>query len=85
MDVVIGDLLTIEGKKYITLEVLDYEGSNYIFTNLMTDDEETTEDFYIFRVINNEVEMVLEEKLKNILIPKFQELLENDLKKIIEE
>lgn len=85
MDVVIGDLLTIEGKKYITLEVLDYEGSNYIFTNLMTDDEETTEDFYIFRVINNEVEMVLEEKLKNILISKFQELLENDLKKIIDE
>lgn len=85
MDVVIGDLLTIEGKKYITLEVLDYEGSNYVFTNLMTDDEETTEDFYIFRVINNEVEMVLEEKLKNILIPKFQELLENDLKKIIDE
>lgn len=85
MDVVIGDLLTIEGKKYITLEVLDYEGSNYIFTNLMTDDEETTEDFYIFRVINNEVEMVLEEKLKNILIPKFQKLLENDLKKIIDE
>lgn len=85
MDVVIGDLLTIEGKKYITLEVLDYEGSNYIFTNLMTDDEETTEDFYIFRVINDEVEMVLEEKLKNILIPKFQELLENDLKKIIDE
>ena len=85
MDVVIGDLLTIEGKKYITLEVLDYEGSNYVFTNLMTDDEETTEDFYIFRVINNEVEMVLEEKLKNILISKFQELLENDLKKIIDE
>lgn len=85
MDVVIGDLLTIVGKKYITLEVLDYEGSNYVFTNLMTDDEETTEDFYIFRVINNEVEMVLEEKLKNILISKFQELLENDLKKIIDE
>ena len=85
MDVVIGDLLTIDGKKYITLEVLDYEGSNYIFTNLITDDEETTEDFYIFRVINNEVEMVLEEKLKNILIPKFQKLLENDLKKIIDE
>ena len=75
MDIAIGDLLTVEGKKYITLEKTTYENNKYLFVNEVTNDEEdVTENFYI-----------LKEDLKNTLISKFQQLLEKDIKELLEE
>ena len=80
-NVSVGDLLTIEGKKYITLELLNYENNDYLFVNEMTDEEEVTEDFYIFKLFyDGSIRIVTEERLKQVLIPKFQELLKNDIR-----
>lgn len=81
--IIAGDLLTIEGKKYITLETLTYENNNYAFVNEMTEDEEATEDFYIFKIFDDGIRIVVEETLKNTLLPKFQELLEKDIKELL--
>lgn len=80
MDFVVGDLLTIEGEKYITLEELVYENNQYIFVNKVTSEEEITDDYYIFKIVDDGIKIVVEENLKNILIPKFQKKLEQDLR-----
>lgn len=79
-----ADLLAIDGNKYITLAVLSYDGVNYAFTNKITDDEEITEEFYIFREYYNGYEKVVDEKIANILLPKFQKMLEDDLKSLMD-
>lgn len=83
MDFVIGDLLTIEGNKYMTLETLTHENNQYIFVNKVLNDEEVSDEYYIFKVLKNGVKLITDEDVINILIPKFQELLKKDIKELI--
>ena len=85
MSVIKGDLLTIEGIKYITLETLSYEGNDYAFVNKVTVNEEITDEYYIFKVNGNNIVIVVDDNLRNILIPKFEELLRKDIQDIINE
>ena len=85
MSVIKGDLLTIEGIKYITLETLSYEGNEYAFVNKVTENEEITEEYYIFKVNGDNIVIVVDDNLRNILIPKFEELLRKDIQDIINE
>ena len=50
MEIVVGDLITVEGVQYITLEKLTHEGNNYIFVNKVINEEELTDEFYIFKI-----------------------------------
>lgn len=84
MDVVVGDLLTVEGKKYIVLEMLDYENNKYAFVNMMTDAEEATDEFYIFEVLESGINIVVDDGLREILLIKFQKLLQVDIAKIMQ-
>lgn len=83
MNIVIGDLLTVEGEKYITLQKINYEGFDYVFVNKTVSDDEVSDEFYIMKVVNDGVSIVIEEELKNILIPKFQELLIKDMNELL--
>ena len=83
MDIAIGELLTIEEKKYITLEVLTHKGNNYAFVNKVTDEDECTDEFYIFEILEDGIRIVIEDKLKNELMTKFQNLLEKDIKELL--
>lgn len=85
MQIMIGDLLTIEENKYITLEKLTYNNDNYIFVNKVIDDDNVSDEFYIFKIINDSVIMIEEDNLKNILIPKFEKLLKNDIIELMQE
>lgn len=85
MNVIVGDLLTVEEIKYIVLEMLNYDGNDYAFVNKMTNEEEATEDFYIFKILGDSISVVVEENLKNVLMLKFQALLRNDIEKIMED
>lgn len=80
-----ADLLEIDGEKYITLAVLSYEGANYAFTNKITENEEVTEDFYIFREYYNGYDKIVDENIINMLLPKFQKMVKEDLKKLMSE
>lgn len=84
MDVAVGDLLTVEGKKYIVLEMLDYENNKYAFVNMMTDAEEATDEFYIFEVLESGINIVVDDGLREILLIKFQKLLQVDIAKIMQ-
>lgn len=87
MKIEIADLITRPDGKYITLDVTNYEGKNYAFTNKLTDDEneEPTEEFYVFTVINEKIEKITDENLINKLLPIFQKNLEIEFKKIMED
>ena len=83
MEIIKGDLLKIENKKYMTLEILMHENNKYAFVNEVTANEEVTEDFYILKVLEDGVRIVIEENLQKVLIPKFQDLLKQDIKDLI--
>lgn len=85
MDIVIGDLLTLEDGKYITLEKLTHENDEYIFVNKVIDEENVSDEFYIFKITGDNVIIVIEDNLKNILIPKFENLLKKDIDKLLQE
>lgn len=82
MDIVVGDLLTINGEKYITMDTVLYDGINYAFVNKMTIDEEPTKEFYTFQIINDGVKIVKDEKILNILLPMFSESVQKMIDKI---
>lgn len=86
MKLEIADLITKEDGKYITLDVVEYAGKNYAFTNKLTndEDEEPTEEFYVFTIINNKIEKVIDNDLIEKLLPIFQKNIENELKTIME-
>ena len=84
MDIVVGDLLTVDGKKYLTIEVLEYENNKYAFVSKLTDEDENTGEFYIFKAMYDGVRIIVEDNLKNILIPKFQELIQKDIKDLMQ-
>lgn len=84
-NVTIGDLLTIDGKKYITMQILEYNGNVYAFVNQMTINEEPTNEYYIFKIFDDGIKIVVDESLKNILMPEFEKLLKKDIENIISE
>ena len=88
MKINIADLITIDDdEKYITLDVLEYEGVEYAFVNKLTSDEEPTDELYIFAVDEDEEDIVkiTDEELINKLLPKFQKRLEEQINKIMNE
>ena len=84
MEIVVGDLITVEGVQYITLEKLTYEGNNYIFVNKVLNEEEVSDEFYIFEEKQDGVRMEVEDDLRNKLLPKIEELLKKDIKDLLQ-
>lgn len=85
MEIVFGDLLTVEGKKYMTLATLNHDGNKYAFVNKIIGEEEITNEYYIFKLLNDGIRVVLEEDLRNILIPKFQEILKQNINELLKD
>ena len=79
MNIIVGDLLTFEGKKYIVLSALMYQNKKYYFTNLVKDNEELTGEYYIFTLNNYNLEMVVDDQLREVLLPKFEMAIKNEI------
>ena len=84
-EIIVGDLLTIKEERYIVLELLEYNGDKYSFVNKISNDDNATEDFYILKILEKNVSFVVDDNLKNILLPSFQKMLKKDLEKILVE
>lgn len=85
MEIVVGDLITVEGVQYITLEKLTHEGNNYIFVNKVINEEELTDEFYIFKINGDNIRIIVEDDLRKTLLPKFEELLKKDINELLQE
>ena len=84
MDIVVGDLLTIKGEKYITMDIVKYNGINYAFVNKMTNVEEPTKEFYTLEVLNNGVKIVTNKEILDILLPMFSKTVQKMVDEINE-
>jgi len=82
MKIIVGDLLTIEEEKFITMDVITYDGVDYAFVNKMTDDEEPTETFYVFEIIDDEVELVEDKEILDQVLPIFSKNVQKIIDKI---
>ena len=71
--IVVGDLLTIEGKKYIVMDKISYIGEEYIFVNEMTDNEENTSNYYVMELINDNVKIINDKELLEKLLSIFSD------------
>ena len=80
MELTSGILMTVENKKYMILDTIIYENEKYAFTNEIKGEEEITEDFYIFKILGDEVKLITNEDFINTLLPKFQEKLRETIK-----
>ena len=82
MDLTSGTLITLKNKQYIILETIIYNNDNYAFTNEVIGDEELTENYHIFKIVDNEVKLIIDDQLINILLPKFQEKLRKTIENV---
>ena len=84
MDIIKGDILTLEKEKYIVVETLNHKDNSYIFTNKLLNDEEISKEYNIFKVDSNYVENIESDELYNLLLEKFKDLLSKDLNHFLE-
>lgn len=80
MDIIKGDVLTLENEKYIVIETLNYQKNNYIFTDKLKNNE-ISKEYNIFKVDGDYVEMI-EDNME--LTEKFKELINEDLNSFLE-
>ena len=85
MDIVVGDLLTIKGEKYITIDVVPYNGINYAFVNKMTNNEEPTKEFYTLEILSSGVRIVKDKQILDILLPMFSKTVQKMVDRITNE
>ena len=74
-----GDVLSINNQDYIVIECLNYNYETYIFTNQLINEEEVSENHYIFKITNDNAIVITDENLINILLDKFKDLINQDL------
>ena len=79
MKVECGDLLSFNGKKYITLEKVMYCNKMYLFANEVFNDDFVSDNYYIFELKDDSIVIINDVDLGKILLPKFQKLLNNDI------
>ena len=82
MDLTSGTIITLKNNKYIILETLKHNNDDYAFTNEIKNDD-TTENYYIFKLLGNEVLLITDTTLINKLLPKFQNKLSKTLENIL--
>lgn len=86
MKIEIADMITFEGEKYITLDVMNYNNINYAFVNKLTHGEEPTKEYFIFKPKgNDDLEILTDNNLINILLPIFQKNIEKQIQEIMAE
>ena len=80
-----GDVLTINNNKYLVLESARYEEVDYIFTNKLDKDENTSEEYFVMKKNNGGVLFVTDKKILDIILPVFSNKIQKDIEKYNEE
>lgn len=77
-------IITLDGDEYITIATTNYKGKEYALSNkIAKGQDEVTNEYYVFTIENNEIVYVRDNELINTLFPIFQEIIRNELEKIM--
>lgn len=82
--IVVGDLLTISSKKYIVMDKIFYVDSDYVFVNEITSDEDNTDNYYVMRLEDDNVEIISDKNLVNSLLPIFSDNIQIMVNRVFE-
>lgn len=82
MKIVLGNLLTINNEKYIVLDSILLNGQSYVFVNKLTPDENSTKEFYVFKVIGNTINIVKNKNILDDILPLFSKNVQNLIDKM---
>ena len=83
MDLLNATVFTLKNKKYIIIETIAHSDKTYVFTNEIVNEEDLSEDYYIFEAINDKFNLITDKELINILLPEFQEKLKKTIEKFL--
>ena len=83
-EIVVGDLLTIENIKYIVIDKIKYVDEDYIFVNKMTDKEDNTSNYYVMKLINENVKIIKDKELLEKLLPVFSDNVQIMVNRVFE-
>lgn len=76
MDISVGEVLVVDDGKYIVLDRVLFNNTTYIFVNKLDSEENPTDDLYAYEVIDDEISMVMDKKILDFLLPKFEKNIE---------
>ena len=84
MKVISGDLLTIRSEKYLVLDVMEYGGEDYAFSNKMIELEQPTKDYCVFKLVGEGVIRISDNKVLDVLLPRFSSSVQKMVDSYIE-
>ena len=71
------------GEKYIILSVMKEQNEEFAFGNQLDNYNEPTDEYYIFKKKNDDIEIIVNQEIIYKLLPKFQRKLKNNLDEIL--
>lgn len=81
----LADIINYNSEKYVVLNIVEENGVNYAFANRLNDfDNEPTDDFSVFYIINNKILMVLDNTLISKVIQESKKQIANKLIDLVE-
>lgn len=84
MNFEVATIIEKDNEKYIILNIIMENKIEYAFANKLNFlDEEPTDDYCIFTIINNEIKMVDNRELLDKLLIKFQQNIKDELNTIL--
>lgn len=85
MKLEVGDLITVSSSNYLVMDLVPYGGISYAFVNKMTKKEEPTDEYYVFKMVDDGVVKVVDEEMLNILVPLFSKNVNKMAQKMLDE
>lgn len=84
MELIKGNVITINNNKYIIIETLNYNYEKYLFVNELKGDEDISDNYYIFKAKDDAAIKITDEKIINMLLDKFKILINEDINYFLE-
>lgn len=83
MELIKGDVISVNNINYIIIETLNYNYKKYAFVNELNENEDIGDNYYIFKIENDYAVKLADEDLINKLLEKFKDLINEDIENII--
>ena len=81
MNIKLGDLLTLDDGRYVTLDNIEYKNEKYIFTDKVDDNDKPMNDTCVFKIVGDVLEIIDDKDLLDTLMPIFLK----DIEKLVQD
>ena len=75
----LGDIFTLGENKFMVVETSTYMEVEYLLLNKLDAEEETTNELYVYKVVEGGLLKVTEQNILEIIMPVFNNKLQRDI------